>query len=107
MSVFATIGGYRAHSSDGIAPVCEAVDVPTMRPRRGKRGSDVALAAALEDALQDLAASPCGFWACEGPRKPRWMVTCRKCWATREIAAVKASLDARAALRAKSAGAPS
>lgn len=73
----------------------EGSDIPTMRPRTGPRGTDQKLAALLDEALQDLAGTDCGFWACEGPSRPRSMCTCRKCWAMRQIATVKASLDAR------------
>ena len=47
----------------------------------------------LEGALADLARTPCSFWACEGPEHPKSMVTCTKCWAMRDIAAVKKRLE--------------
>lgn len=81
-----TSGGYE---------VSEGSDIPVMRPRRGKRGSDRALANLLASALDNLAGANCTFWACEGPGRPRSMCTCNKCWAMREIATVKASLEAR------------
>jgi hypothetical protein len=48
--------------------------------------------AKLDEALQDLAETPCGFWACEGPSRPRDMCTCKKCYAMRGIASVRATL---------------
>lgn len=82
----ATVGGYR---------VPEGSDVPLMRPRTGKRGTDDKLISLLNDVLEDLAATPCCFWACQGPSRPRHMCTCRKCWSMRSIATVAASLAAR------------
>lgn len=77
--------------------VSEGSDLPTMRPRTGKRGTDKQLAALLCEALQDMGDTPCSFWACRGPRTPRPMMTCRKCWAMRTLGTVHASLTARTA----------
>ena len=94
MSV-ATFSFKAPRPTDGVHEVAEGSDIPVMRPRRGKRGSDRALAALLAFALDKLAGANCTFWACEGPSRPRSMCTCNKCWAMREIATVKASLEAR------------
>jgi hypothetical protein len=91
----ATIVFTRPKPSDGIGAVNEAADVPAMRPRHGARASDRALARLLGEALADLAESHCTFWACAGPRRPRPMATCSKCWAMRQIATVMATLNAR------------
>lgn len=92
-----TIGFRSPRPSDGIGSVNEGSDIPVMRPRRGRNGSDRALAALLGSALDNLSRSDCSFWACEGPNRPQQMCTCVKCWAMREVATVKASLEARAA----------
>lgn len=76
-------------------PVNEGVYIPTMRPRTGRRGSDNQLIQLLEDALENLSSSSCCFWACEGPTRPKHMITCKKCWAMRDVATVIASLKAR------------
>ena len=76
-------------------PVNEGSEIPIMRPRTGPRGSDAALAKLLGDALEYLSRSDCTFWGCEGATRPRPMCTCVKCWAMREVATVKASLEAR------------
>ena len=92
---FVSIGITRSRPRDGVGPVNEGSIVPVMRPRTGRRGTDAKLVALLCEALDDLAGSHCSFWACEGPNKPRHMATCVKCWAMRNIATVKASLEAR------------
>ena len=66
-----------------------------MRPRTGPRGTDAEMVKVLESAMEYLASSICSFWACEGPRKPRSMCTCGKCYAMREIGTVIATLKAR------------
>lgn len=96
MEVSSAIYSFKApRPTDGVHEVAVGSDIPVMRPRRGKRSSDRALATLLASALDNLAAANCTFWACEGPSRPRDMCTCQKCWAMREIATVKASLEAR------------
>lgn len=46
----------------------------------------------LDEALEQLSDCECCFWACEGPKRPRHMVTCWKCHAMRQIAIVRASI---------------
>lgn len=82
-------------------PVPEGSDIPKMRPRTGKRGTDAELSALLTEALDHLSRSTCSFFACEGPSRPQAMCTCVKCYAMRRVATVRASLDARAALTPK------
>jgi len=38
-----------------------------------------------ENALANMERSACTFWACEGPARPRHMITCTRCWAIRGI----------------------
>lgn len=71
--------------------VNEAVNLPKMRGR--KSASPKWLIRQLSEALDDLADTPCCFWACEGPTRPRYMVTCRRCWAIRQIANVKRTIE--------------
>jgi hypothetical protein len=70
-------------------------EIPAMRPRTGRRGSDRQLVKLLAAALDNLSRTPCTFWACNGPSKPRHMCTCIKCWSMRDIATVATSLQAR------------
>lgn len=49
----------------------------------------------LEAALADLASTNCTFWACEGPARPRHMVTCTRCWGMRELQKLLRHLYAR------------
>lgn len=97
---FQTISFKGPRPTAGGFPVSEGSDIPTMRPRTGKRASPQKLADLLADALEDLASSPCSFWACKGPRAPRPMCTCRKCWSMRAIATVHATLSAQIAPKA-------
>jgi hypothetical protein len=83
--------------TNGGFSVPEGSDIPRMRPRSGQRGSDRALTRLLCEALEDFGGTPCGFWAREGPSRPRHMATCRKCYAMRRVATVVASLRAREA----------
>lgn len=80
---------------DGVGYVNESTDIPKMRARTGKRGTDRRLTALLREALEDLSSSDCGFWACEGPNRPIGMMMCRKCAAMRMVATVAESLKAR------------
>jgi len=75
---------------DGIGRLPSSVDVPVMKGRKIlnlKREI-----AELDQAISDLADTPCCFWACRGPRAPKHMVTCRRCWALRQISAVRETL---------------
>jgi hypothetical protein len=91
-----SIGAFRSGARDSTGSrVAEGSDVPKMRARSGTRGSDAEMIKLLADALESLADASCSFWACDGPKKPRNMVTCTKCWAMRNIATVKATLEAR------------
>ncbi len=82
-------------TKDGMGmPLYANGNVPKMRPR--KKASLKQLITSLEKSLEELAEVECTFWACKGPTRPRHMVTCNKCWAMREIAAVIASLKLRA-----------
>jgi len=65
-------------------------DIPVFRGRKGM--SRRMMVAELDDALDGLAHTPCSFWACEGPNRPRHMCTCCKCYAMRSVAIVKAAL---------------
>jgi hypothetical protein len=60
-----------------------------------RAATDAALAAELRTALADLERSPCTFWACDGPNRPRSMVTCSHCWGLRHVATVLTSLERR------------
>lgn len=46
----------------------------------------------LDNAQEGLADTPCAFWACNGPTRPKPMCTCCKCSAMRDIARVRAAL---------------
>ena len=73
-------------------------DIPTFRGRRFVRLNT--LIKELDDAQEGLADTPCSFWACQGPRRPKPMCTCCKCNAMRSIAKVRAAL-AQAVARGK------
>lgn len=71
-------------------PLPEGSDIPKMRGRK-----DLIISVEiqyLDEALEFLSGTPCSFWACKGPGKPRHMVTCSKCHAMRGIASVKSTL---------------
>lgn len=95
MSAVQTIIFKSRPATDGVGRIAEGSDIPVMRPRTGRRGSDRELAKVLEDALDNLSRSTCSFWACDGPNRPKSMCTCVKCWAMREVATVLVSLRAR------------
>ena len=65
--------------------------IPKMRGR--KRLSLLAEIKRLEQALESLSEPPCALWACKGPQAPLPMTTCCKCWAMRDIAATKTTLE--------------
>lgn len=90
----ATISFKTPGPTNGAYAVPERSDIPVFKGRR--RMSVQRQLKALDNALEDLARSPCAFWACDGARRPRHMATCCKCWAMREIAIVRAAI-ARAA----------
>jgi hypothetical protein len=91
----ATISWRRQKPTSNGRPVPEGSDIPRMRARTGKRGSNKVLMALLDEAQEDLGRTPCAFWACEGPKRMVHMVTCIKCSAMRNIATVRASLQVR------------
>lgn len=70
-----------------------------VRARTGRRAADSQLIKLLAEALLDLESCACVFWACEGPNRPRHMVTCRRCQAVRAVAKVQATLELREQLR--------
>lgn len=39
----------------------------------------------LENSLTTLEDTNCTFWACQGPRRPRHMITCSRCWGIRDL----------------------
>lgn len=87
----ATITWKRPRMTDGTGnPVNEGTDLPRFKGRKNAKPSE--LAAQLQDALDDLARSPCAYWACEGPNRVRYMCTCCKCYAVREVEKVRAAL---------------
>jgi len=47
----------------------------------------------LDEAQDYLAYTPCAFWACRGPLRPKAMCTCCKCSAMRNIGRVRAALN--------------
>lgn len=71
-------------------PLPEGSNIPKMRGRKLlKIKTEIKH---LDTALELLSDTPCSFWACKGPDKPRNMITCSKCYAMREISAVRATL---------------
>jgi len=66
-------------------------NLPKMRGRKEFKPKD--MIKLLDDALQDLSKADCTFWACQGPSYPRSMITCSKCYAMREIATVKKTIE--------------
>ena len=65
-------------------------DIPTFRGRRFVRLKQ--LIKELDGAQEDLSETPCSFWACNGPRRPKPMCMCCKCAAMRTIGKVRAAL---------------
>jgi hypothetical protein len=98
---FATIAWKRPGPTNGGYAAPEGSDIPHMRPRTGKRGADRQLVKLLCEALDDLSACTCTFWACKGPSRQQAMATCRKCYAMRTVATVMESLRAREPVKAK------
>jgi hypothetical protein len=74
-------------------PIPDGSDIPIMKAR--KNATNRELIKLLDSALESLSRSDCSFHACEGATRPKNMITCSKCWAMREIATVKASLERR------------
>lgn len=62
---------------------------------KGSLMSDRALAKRLVEGLANMERTHCTFWACDGPHKPRHMITCTRCWAIRDINVVLAALERR------------
>jgi len=87
-----SISAYLPHATDRTGNrVNTGVDLPIMR---GRKDADPKwMIQQLADALEMLAEGTCTFWACVGPNRPRYMVTCNKCWAMRSIANVKRTLE--------------
>ena len=91
-----SIGFTLAKPHDGIGRVNEGSEIPAMRPLTSMKGMSYrSITKMLDDALELLADSTCSFWACAGPKRPKNMCTCSKCWAMREIAKAKATLELR------------
>src|SRR5688572_310645 len=82
------------HRNDWGQPLPMGSDIPTMRPCMSLTVTQIVKE--LDEALTELADTPCLFWACEGPRRPRNMVTCRKCWTMRSLARLRATMAAKA-----------
>ena len=74
-------------------PVAEGSAIPKKRGR--KNMTDKEMVEELDGVMETLSQCPCSFWACDGPKKPRWMQTCNKCWAMVSLAKVIASLKIR------------
>ncbi len=64
---------------------------PKMRAR--KEFKPKVEAKRLREAVEGIAGTDCCFWACEGPNRPRSMVTCTRCWNLRTLGAVLATLE--------------
>ena len=71
-------------------PLPEGSVIPKMRGRKTLKLS--VEIQHLDATLELLSGTPCSFWACRGPQRPEHMITCSKCWAMREIGAVRATL---------------
>ena len=90
----ATISFKTGPHRNGIGlPLPMGSDIPTMRPRMDMTVTEIVTE--LDKALEELSETPCSFWACEGPRRPRAMVTCRKCWTMRSLARIRATMAAK------------
>ena len=68
----------------------DSSSIPTFKGR--KCVSIKKLIKKLDEAQDDLAYTPCAFWACNGPRNPKPMCTCVKCAAMRNVGMVRAAL---------------
>ena len=66
-------------------------DIPAFRGRRFVRLRQ--LIKELDEAQDDLSRTPCAFWACNGPRRPKAMCMCCKCSAMRLVGKVRAALN--------------
>ena len=65
-------------------------DLPKMKGR--KNLNLAAEIARIDKILEQLSLIPCSFWACEGPTRPRFMLTCTKCWMVRDLMGVRQTL---------------
>lgn len=74
-------------------------DIPVMRPRMNMTVTQAI--SELDEVLRELADMPCSFWACDGPSRPRGMVTCNKCWAMRKVARLRATMAAKSRTSSK------
>lgn len=71
-------------------PLPEGSNIPKMR---GRKFLKIKIEIQhLDEDLELLSGVYCTFWACRGPNKPQHMITCSKCYAMREISAVRATL---------------
>lgn len=73
----------RPTNNGNVVPRFSTVVTNDRVPKR--RLPDRELARRVENALEALEDTPCTFWACDGPNKPRHMVTCTRCWAVRDL----------------------
>lgn len=68
----------------------------TVNIREPKRPMSIAATTRLlEGVLESMQSVDCTFWACEGPQRPRHMVTCSRCWAVRDLQRALRHLRAR------------
>ena len=81
------------HRDGNGMPLHAGGGIPRMRPRTGI--TDQQIIQELKDCVDELLTTECCFWACDGPDKPRSMVTCRRCWEIRRLCMLKASLEHR------------
>lgn len=71
-------------------PVNEGTDIPVFK---GAKKSLRQILKLIDIALEALATEvSCTFWACDGPKRPRDMCTCTKCYAVRDLAIARAAL---------------
>lgn len=62
---------------------------------KGARLTDRKVVERMQMALDGFARSPCTFWACEGPHRPKHMITCSHCWAVRDLSVALAAMERR------------
>lgn len=87
-----TISWKSPRPTDGTGtPVNEGVDLPRMKGR--KEFNPRQELKRLKGAIADLCDTPCCFWACEGPNRPRSMMTCTRCWNLRMLQSIAVTLE--------------